>query len=76
MIPPANLTMTPTSAASIGCTGERSEVYGMRSGKGGERLFRSKVYLKDGRAKLEIALAKGKNYTTKRAEIEKRDFPT
>jgi SsrA-binding protein len=32
-----------------------------------------KVYLKDGRAKLEIALAKGKKLYDKRAEIEKRD---
>ena len=32
-----------------------------------------RVYLKDGRAKLEIALAKGKKLYDKRAEIEKRD---
>jgi len=32
-----------------------------------------KVYLKDGRAKIEIALAKGKKLYDKRAEIEKRD---
>ena len=32
-----------------------------------------KVYLKDGRAKIEIALAKGKKLYDKRAEITKRD---
>jgi SsrA-binding protein len=32
-----------------------------------------KVYLKDGRAKIEIALAKGKKLYDKRDEIEKRD---
>jgi SsrA-binding protein len=32
-----------------------------------------KVYLKDGRAKLEIALARGKKLYDKRDEIEKRD---
>jgi len=32
-----------------------------------------KVYLKDGRAKLEIAIAKGKKLYDKRAEMEKRD---
>jgi SsrA-binding protein len=31
------------------------------------------VYLKDGRAKVEIAVAKGKNLYDKRAEIAKRD---
>jgi len=32
-----------------------------------------KVYLKDGRAKIEIAVAKGKKLYDKRDEIEKRD---
>jgi SsrA-binding protein len=32
-----------------------------------------KVYLKEGRAKIEIALAKGKKLYDKRAEISKRD---
>ena len=32
-----------------------------------------KVYLKEGRAKIEIALAKGKKLYDKRAEITKRD---
>jgi SsrA-binding protein len=31
------------------------------------------VYLKDGRAKVEIAIAKGKKLYDKRAEIAKRD---
>jgi len=32
-----------------------------------------RVYLKDGRAKIEIALAKGKKVYDKRATIAKRD---
>lgn len=32
-----------------------------------------RLYLKDGRAKIEIALAKGKKHYDKRAEIAKRD---
>jgi SsrA-binding protein len=32
-----------------------------------------RIYLKDGKAKIEIALAKGKKQYDKRAEIAKRD---
>ncbi len=39
----------------------------------GVTVVPTKIYLKDGRAKVEIALAKGKKLYDKRAEIEKRD---
>jgi len=39
----------------------------------GNTVVPTKVYLKDGRAKIEIALAKGKHAYDKRAAIAKRD---
>ena len=39
----------------------------------GNTVVPTKVYLKDGRAKIEIALAKGKKAYDKRATIAKRD---
>jgi SsrA-binding protein len=39
----------------------------------GMTIVPTKVYLKDGRAKVEIALAKGKKAYDKRAAIAKRD---
>ena len=39
----------------------------------GETIVPLRVYLKDGKAKVEIALAKGKKHYDKRAEIAKRD---
>ncbi|MBL8050056.1 MAG: SsrA-binding protein, partial [Anaerolineales bacterium] len=39
----------------------------------GMTIVPTKVYLKDGRAKVEIALAKGKKAYDKRATIAKRD---
>ncbi|MCB0102431.1 MAG: SsrA-binding protein SmpB [Anaerolineales bacterium] len=39
----------------------------------GMTIVPTKVYLKDGRAKLEVALAKGKKAYDKRATIAKRD---
>lgn len=39
----------------------------------GMTIIPTKVYLKDGRAKIEIALAKGKKAYDKRATIAKRD---
>ena len=40
----------------------------------GMTVVPTKVYLKDGRAKIEIALARGKKNFDKRAEIAKRDM--
>jgi SsrA-binding protein len=40
----------------------------------GVTIIPLKVYLKDGRAKIEIALAKGKKLYDKRETIAKRDF--
>lgn len=40
----------------------------------GVAIIPLKVYLKDGRAKIEIALAKGKKLYDKRETIAKRDF--
>jgi SsrA-binding protein len=39
----------------------------------GATVIPLRLYLKDGRAKLEIALAKGKKHYDKRADIAKRD---
>ena len=39
----------------------------------GATVIPLRIYLKDGRAKIEIALAKGKKQYDKRAEIAKRD---
>jgi len=39
----------------------------------GATVIPLRVYLKDGKAKVEIALAKGKKHYDKRAEIAKRD---
>jgi SsrA-binding protein len=39
----------------------------------GVTIIPTRVYLKDGRAKVEIALAKGKKYYDKRQAIAKRD---
>lgn len=39
----------------------------------GATVIPLRLYLKDGRAKVEIALAKGKKHYDKRAEIAKRD---
>ena len=39
----------------------------------GETIVPLRVYLKDGMAKVEIALARGKKHYDKRAEIAKRD---
>jgi len=39
----------------------------------GTTIVPLRVYLKDGKAKVEIALAKGKKHYDKRAEIAKRD---
>jgi SsrA-binding protein len=39
----------------------------------GATIVPLRLYLKDGRAKIEIALAKGKKHYDKRAEIAKRD---
>jgi len=39
----------------------------------GATIVPIRVYLKDGKAKVEIALAKGKKHYDKRAEIAKRD---
>jgi len=39
----------------------------------GMTVVPTRVYLKDGRAKIEIALAKGKKAYDKRATIAKRD---
>lgn len=39
----------------------------------GATIVPLRVYLKDGKAKVEIALAKGKKHYDKRAEIAKRD---
>lgn len=39
----------------------------------GTTIIPLRVYLKDGKAKVEIALAKGKKHYDKRAEIAKRD---
>ena len=39
----------------------------------GETIVPLRVYLKDGKAKVEIALAKGKKHYDERAEIAKRD---
>ncbi|MCA1899464.1 MAG: SsrA-binding protein, partial [Chloroflexi bacterium] len=39
----------------------------------GMTIVPTRVYLKDGRAKVEIALAKGKKAYDKRAAIAKRD---
>jgi len=39
----------------------------------GNTVVPTRVYLKDGRAKIEIALAKGKKAYDKRATIAKRD---
>jgi SsrA-binding protein len=40
----------------------------------GTTIVPLRVYLKDGKAKVEIALAKGKKHYDKRAEIAKRDI--
>jgi len=40
----------------------------------GMTVVPTKVYLKDGRAKIEVALARGKKAYDKRAEIAKRDM--
>jgi SsrA-binding protein len=39
----------------------------------GATVIPLRIYLKDGKAKIEIALAKGKKHYDKRAEIAKRD---
>lgn len=39
----------------------------------GATIVPLRIYLKDGKAKIEIALAKGKRHYDKRAEIAKRD---
>ena len=39
----------------------------------GATIIPLRIYLKDGKAKIEIALAKGKRHYDKRAEIAKRD---
>ena len=39
----------------------------------GATIVPLRIYLKDGKAKIEIALAKGKKHYDKRAEIAKRD---
>jgi SsrA-binding protein len=39
----------------------------------GTTIIPLRVYLKDGRAKIEIAVAKGKKLYDKRADIAKRD---
>jgi SsrA-binding protein len=40
----------------------------------GMTIIPVKVYLKEGRAKLEVAIARGKKLYDKRAEIAKKDF--
>lgn len=42
--------------------------------KGGFTIIPTKVYLKNGKAKVEIALAKGKKLYDKRETIKKRDL--
>lgn len=47
--------------------------YGQKVKEKGFTIVCTKVYLKNGKAKLEIALAKGKDLYDKRETIKKRD---
>jgi len=60
---PAAQTMTPAGRAACCCTPPRSNVFGTLYARGGT-IVPTRVYLKDGRAKLEIAVAKVRSYTT------------
>ena len=52
---------------------EPTRLFFMKARMKGMTVVPTRVYLKDGRAKIEIALAKGKKAYDKRATIAKRD---
>lgn len=48
--------------------------YYQKSEQGGYTIVPTKIYLKDGKCKIEIALGKGKKLYDKREDIKKRDI--
>lgn len=48
--------------------------YFQKSEQGGYTIVPTKIYLKEGRCKIEIALGKGKKLYDKREDIKKRDI--
>ena len=62
----------PTARGSSSCTAARSTSSMPRSGRG-FTVVPTKLYFKDGRVKVEIALARGKELHDKRRDIADRD---
>ena len=72
---PAVRTTTRSGTANFCCTAKKLENYGMKSAKKASPSSRCSIYLKNGRAKLEIALAKGKRKYDKRQDLARQRRP-
>ena len=66
-------TTSPTATASSSCTGARSTSSSGKVAERGFTLVPTRLYFKDGRAKVEIALARGKETRDKRRDLADRD---
>ena len=66
-------TTTRCGRASCSCTGTRSSASPARCASAGYTVVPTKVYFKDGRAKVEIGLARGKKLYDKRHDMADRD---
>ena len=66
-------TTIPTATASCSCTGARSTSSSAQVNEKGLTLVPTKLYWKNGRAKIELAVARGKDVRDKRRTIADRD---
>ena len=66
-------TTSPTGRASSCCTGARSTGCTAQVREKGFTVVPTRLYFKDGRVKVEIALARGKELHDKRRDIADRD---
>ena len=71
--PSALAATTPTADASSSCTATSSRAGSTRSRPSRSRSCPLKLYFKDGEAKVELALAKGKKQQDRRQALAKRD---
>ena len=66
-------TTTPTATGSSCCTRRELDSLAGKVAQRGLTLVPTKLYFKNGRAKVELALAKGKEGQDKRRDIAKRE---
>ena len=70
---PAARTTSRSGPASCCCTGRRSSALSARPAERGLTLIPTRIYFKGPRAKVELALARGKEGRDRRREIADRD---